>query len=294
MLCEQSTGVDSMIGKNDTNPNTREHDEVIEMKVLDQMVDMHAANILIVKVWGIGNGISPYLLMAHTQVGGIVVGAFLMEKLVGVSYGFPGITEVQELFLYSHLLAIDPDYRDLQIGTELKCFQAEIARKKGYRTIRWTFDPLESRNANLNIHKLGATSNAYKVNFYGDMKDALNAGTPTDRLLIDWQINRTGSREGRSLDHYQPVALIGLSETNSFPICKKWTYVESTLVSVPIPSNIQELKQELPELAKHWRLCVREMLMHYFQRGYVIQGFDFSPGRPVQYYLLHGNEGKEE
>jgi predicted GNAT superfamily acetyltransferase len=124
------------------------------------------------------------LLMAHSQVGGLILGGFDGNKLVGVSYGFPG-RDHTGLFLYSHLLAVDSEYRGANIGYDLKRFQAEKALENGYSKIKWTFDPLESKNAYLNIHKIGASSHEYKVNFYGQMTDPLNYGSPTDRLLVN-------------------------------------------------------------------------------------------------------------
>ncbi|MGA8044123.1 MAG: GNAT family N-acetyltransferase, partial [Terracidiphilus sp.] len=55
--------------------------------------------------------------------------------------------------------------------------------------MEWTFDPLEIRNAYLNINKLGAIVRSYLVDFYGVSSSRLQGGLPTDRLIAEWALD---------------------------------------------------------------------------------------------------------
>src|SRR3982074_1958873 len=68
------------------------------------------------------------------------------------------------------------------IGSELKLAQRSDAQRLGYPLVSWTFDPLEARNAYINLHRLGCIARLYDRNHYGEMEDELNRGLPSDRL----------------------------------------------------------------------------------------------------------------
>jgi predicted GNAT superfamily acetyltransferase len=257
----------------------------IRLKVLSDMEEMKEANLLIESVWGKGNGMTPYLLMAHSQVGGLILGGFDRSKLIGVSYSFPGRDE-SGLFLYSHLLAVDVAYRGANIGYDLKRFQAAKAQEYGYSKIKWTFDPLESKNAYLNIHKIGAISHEYKVNFYGQMTDPLNYGSPTDRLLVNWSLDQDEKRKpvGELQDYY---AVAKLEEDKGLPVVREWERLENQdRICIPIPTNMYDLKKKSMEISQNWRFFLRDILQFYFEKGFIVHGFDFQKNRLNQYYLL--------
>src|SRR5690606_18217859 len=127
--------------------------------------------------------------------GGLLIGAFIGDRAVGFQYSFAGF-DGKKPYLCSHMLALLPEYRHSGLGSALKWRQAEMAREIGYDWIQWTFDPLESRNAYLNIRKLGGMVSTYWENCYGEMKDSLNAGLPTDRFRLDWWINSPRVTDG--------------------------------------------------------------------------------------------------
>jgi predicted GNAT superfamily acetyltransferase len=87
------------------------------------------------------------------------------------------------------MLAVREGYRNRGLGAQLKQEQCREALSRGIRHIEWTFDPLEIKNAFLNIHKLGAIVRDYRVNFYGVSSSRLQGGLPTDRLLAEWQLD---------------------------------------------------------------------------------------------------------
>src|SRR5512140_3234301 len=132
------------------------------------------------------------LMLAVIHNGGVAIGAYAENKLVGVVFGFAGFYSTPDgpvIKHHSHLLAVHPDWRAQGIGFALKRAQWQMVRKQGIDRITWTFDPLLSRNAHLNIARLGAVCNTYIRSAYGQMQDGLNAGLDSDRFQVDWWLS---------------------------------------------------------------------------------------------------------
>jgi predicted GNAT superfamily acetyltransferase len=109
-------------------------------------------------------------------------------------------------YLHSHMLAVRDRYRDRGLGAQLKLEQRREALSRGIRRMEWTFDPLEIKNAHINIHKLGAIVRSYYVNFYGVSSSRLQGGLPTDRLVAEWYLDServNGVLEGRPAVAYE-------------------------------------------------------------------------------------------
>jgi predicted GNAT superfamily acetyltransferase len=137
------------------------------------------------------------------KVGGQVIGAFDTqfagsragggpESLVGFVLSLPGCKSNNgepRPYLHSHMLAVREGYRNRGLGVRLKLAQREEALERGIRLIEWTFDPLEIKNAYLNLTKLGAVARRYEVDFYGVSSSRLQGGLPTDRLVAEWQLD---------------------------------------------------------------------------------------------------------
>jgi len=119
------------------------------------------------------------------RIGGQVVGAFDRGELVGFAFAMPGVRHGHS-FLYSQMLAVRQPYRNSGVGRRLKLFQREDALAHGFELMEWTFDPLEIKNAYLNLEKLGAIVRRYQRNLYGVTQSALQGGLPTDRLVAEW------------------------------------------------------------------------------------------------------------
>ncbi len=126
----------------------------------------------------------PLFVLAH-KIGGQVLGAFDAKELIGFALAIPG-TRGGRPYLHSHMLAVRENYRNLGLGRKLKLLQCRDALLAGYELIEWTFDPLEIRNAYLNLERLGAIARRYNVNQYGCMTSALQGGLPSDRLVAEW------------------------------------------------------------------------------------------------------------
>lgn len=174
--------------------------------------ELQACVDLQIEVWGYSDGdvIPRRAFLVAQKIGGLVIGAFDSEigdqgsgigdagetgSLVGFALALPGVktgaestSGRPESYLHSHMLAVREGYRNRGIGARLKLAQREDALARGIERIEWTFDPVEIKNAYLNIHKLGAIARRYEENFYGASSSRLQGGLPTDRLVAEWWI----------------------------------------------------------------------------------------------------------
>jgi len=250
------------------------------------------------EIWGPSElfVVPTHQLIAAVKSGGIVLGAFNPEgKLVGFCYGFIGIWN-KKLVLYSHILGVLKSYRSQGIGYRLKLEQRKYALEQSINLITWTFDPLESANANLNIHKLGGVSRTYYVNFYGTLDDELNQGLASDRLLVEWHLNSKrvvtrGTAKVEQEHKLPPYFQITRVKRDKIGCLRLTDYIlnrTDNRLLLQIPHNFQKLKQTSIEVATEWRNKTRELFTHYFSQGYVVTDFltHRTSGEPTSFYLL--------
>lgn len=125
------------------------------------------------------------MFVVAEKIGGQVIGAFDRGNLVAFSLSVPGARGGHS-YLHSQMLAVRAEYRNAGLGRRIKLFQREEALARGFELIEWTFDPLEIKNAYLNIERLGAIARRYSVNQYGATSSPLQGGLPSDRLVAEW------------------------------------------------------------------------------------------------------------
>jgi predicted GNAT superfamily acetyltransferase len=177
-------------------------------------------------VWGYGDRdvVPRRVFVVGQKIGGQVMGAFDTTQpgagpqggagsLVGFAMALPGISGATP-YLHSHMLAVNPDYRNQGIGRRLKLFQREEALARGIGLMEWTFDPLEIKNSFLNLARLGAIVRRYAPNFYGVTSSPLHGSVPTDRLCAEWWL---GSDWVRSFLDGTPVACSAIEQEISVP-----------------------------------------------------------------------------
>ena len=167
--------------------------------------ELQACVDLQIEVWGYSDGdvIPRRMFRVAQKIGGQVIAAFEAgnedggdaSSMVGFALALPGVktgaesrTGRPESYLHSHMLAVREGYRNQSIGARLKLAQREDALARGIDRMEWTFDPVEIKNAFLNIHKLGAVVRRYEENFYGASSSRLQGGLQTDRLVAEWWI----------------------------------------------------------------------------------------------------------
>jgi len=161
----------------------------------EALADMQACFALQKEVWKFSDAdlVPVRMFVVAAKIGGQVVGAFVekndasgsAQELIGFALAIPGIRH-GHAYLHSQMLAVRPQYRNDGLGRRLKLYQREDALARGFELMEWTFDPLEIKNAYLNIEKLGAIARRYNVNQYGISSSPLQGGLPTDRLIAEW------------------------------------------------------------------------------------------------------------
>lgn len=277
--------------------------------ILETAEEMAAVEDLQRVVWpGSETDIVPaHMLLTAAHNGGLVLGAFIEDDLVGMLFGFPGIENVPDgprPKHCSHMLGVRPDLRDEGLGFALKRAQWQMVRRQGLDHVTWTFDPLLSRNAYLNIARLGAVCSTYLREVYGEMRDGLNSGLPSDRFQVDWWIltgrvsRRLGRRSRRtfSLDHFDQAGVAPLYA--AVPGSGGWIApprglpsLNERLLLAEIPPDFPALKAAEPGLARDWRLFSRQLFEQAFANGYLVTDFIFDrSGERARslYVLAHG------
>lgn len=163
-------------------------EKVIAIEPLDTQERIRAAVALQKLVWGFEDVelLPVRLFVTAAKVGGQTFGAFDGQKLVGFCLAIPGLKPGGALYMYSHMLAVAPGYRDYGIGRRLKLKQRGDALARGIGLMEWTFDPLELKNAYFNIERLGAVVRRFTRNVYGTTTSHLHQGLPTHRCTAEW------------------------------------------------------------------------------------------------------------
>lgn len=258
-------------------------DELI-IKSLSTLEDLQEVQRLEILVWGM-DCVPTHQTITAVKNGGLVLGGYINDQLVGFQYSFPGFKDGR-VFLCSHMLAIHPAHQKKGYGRLLKLAQREEALKKGYDLITWTYDPLESVNANLNIGKLKAVCSTYMEDCYGNMKDTLNEGLSTDRFVVEWNIRQEG-REEITLPENSTHIVITEMNDQGFPYIKDYHLeTNADVVAIPIPTDIQKIKKGDLRLAIDWRSKTGELFKTLFANGYIVIGIERVQGEHIQHYLL--------
>ena len=255
----------------------------IEIRMLSTMEELAELQQVESMVWKMD---STPLHQTYTALlnGGILLGAYDGKKMVGFLYSFAGFTD-GSVYLCSHMLGILTDYRMEGLGERMKLKQAELARDAGYSMITWTFDPLESQNAYLNLHKLGATGAIYDEDHYGEMNDGLNQGLPSDRFQVKWHLNEERPKQTYSFDKEKLLLEVD-SAGNPLAIEDKVDLNRGNVFFVAIPMNFQEIKQINFELAKRWRMETRYVFQSLFQAGFQATDLLLDEQSSLSYYVF--------
>ncbi len=232
------------------------------------------------EVWG-ALGEASEVLSVTAKYGGAVIGAFASGKLAGFIYAFSARRRGQWIH-WSHQMAVRPSHRDRGLGFRMKMVHRRMALAAGIRSICWTFDPLESRNATINIARLGGRAEEYVVNCYGNFASRIERGLPTDRFVVNWRIGsaEVARRLTRSGEHrlrpHTPVVNEVRAGRNGFIVNRRIHLgLGARRLLVEIPANTDEMRAKAIVLARRWRKESRRIFRHYFSRGY--QAVEFLP-----------------
>src|SRR5438876_2334279 len=161
--------------------------DAIVIRLCHDLEEMRACVALQKEVWNFSDAdlVPLRMFVVADKIGGQIIAAFDGKEAVGFGLSIPGYRDGRS-YLHSHMLAVRQTYRNAGLGRRIKLFQRDDALTRGYELIEWTFDPLEIKNAYLNLEKLGAIARRYNINQYGMSSSALQGGLPTDRLVAEW------------------------------------------------------------------------------------------------------------
>lgn len=239
---------------------------MIEIRACAGLAEMEACAKLQIETWGYdeNDAIPRKTFLLAQKIGGQVIGAFdsdlagePVESLVGFAMSLPGIKNSKDsaqAYLHSHMLAVRRSHQNRGLGAQLKWEQRREALSRGIRHMEWTFDPLEIKNAFLNIHRLGAIAREYRVDFYGVSSSRLQGGLPTDRLVAEWELD---SPRVKAIFTRCPAAPGTIEER------------------IQIPASIEQWKAN--EATRHRALAAqnenRQKFQTAFSRGLAVTGF---------------------
>jgi len=286
------------------------HKEGVSIKKLSTIQQFHQCEELQRQVWGLSDTdiIPLYLLLTAQKSGGLVLGAFdKAGEMIGCLFGFLGARDAtaQRLKHCSHMMGVLEEWRGQGVGRRLKFAQRDHVLAQGLELATWTYDPLESLNAALNIGKLGVVCRTYLRDLYGEMEDGLNVGLSSDRFQVEWWVAsqrvvhclaahsssppRLGGREGGQ--GYRPsldtvlesgAQLLNPATAGSDGLVRPSpvpSEPKAETVLVEIPAHLQAIKAADMELARHWRAHTREIFEGCFAAGYTVTEF-ISQMRP--------------
>jgi predicted GNAT superfamily acetyltransferase len=195
------------------------------------------------------------IMIVAARTGGVVLGAFDGDDLVGFTEAIMGLKSGQP-YLHSHVTGVLEAYRNRGVGRMLKRFQREEALSRGIRLVQWTFDPLETRNAHFNLNRLGAICREFIPNLYGVTSSPLHHGIPTDRLLAEWH-----------LDSPRVIARsAGMTEPSA-----------PSLETVRVPVELEQWKKTDSGKIAELQQRIGAQFTQLFARGYAVLGLNVSP-----------------
>jgi len=248
-------------------------------------------------IWGPGyDEVVPVPILTVTvKRGGILIGAFDGDAMIGFVYSLPGIKAGKPM-QWSHMLGVLDESRSAGVGRELKLLQRERTLGMGLDLIEWTYDPMQAMNAHLNFAKLGVVVEEYEENVYGESSSPLHRGNPTDRFVAEWwvrephverRIRQAGSIRLRA-DELADAKPVNRMEPSGdfFESVDVDLSVDARRLLVHIPMGFTEMLTKSPELALAWRICTRAIFTTYFDRGYKAVDFFLNQRARTGAYLL--------
>ena len=222
-----------------------------------ELDEMRACVALQKEVWNFSDAelVPLRMFVVAEKVGGQVIGAFHGEgEMAGFALAIPGFRGGHS-YLHSHMLAVRKQHQNVGLGRRIKLFQRGDALARGFELIEWTFDPLEIKNAYLNIEKLGAIARRYSVNQYGITSSPLQGGLPTDRLVAEWWLK---SKRVETLLHPGKNPRV------------------ETLATISVPAQIYDWKAsaETRDQAKEVQARNRKQFLKAFADGLAVLGYE--------------------
>jgi predicted GNAT superfamily acetyltransferase len=243
----------------------------VTLRPLTTLEDADRILSVMIATWGEHQLLPREMIRALGDSGNVPYGALDGDVLIGYVLGWAGVDLDEGLHMHSHMLAMLPERRHGGVGFALKLAQRALCLDRGIRVVRWTFDPLVSRNAYFNLAKLGAVADRFLPNFYGEMTDTLNRGERSDRLLVRWNLEREAKGTAEA------VGVEVLGRTGDDPGRPAPSDVAPPPGGGPalirIPRDYHELRGRDRALADAWREASAAAFAVCFDAGLIVTGF---------------------
>lgn len=243
----------------------------VEVRELHTAAEAAEASLLLDEVWNVDqtgtNVLEPGLIVAFAHAGNYVSAAYSRDdpaEMIGVTIGFFG--QPLGTVMHSHIAGVRHEHIGHGAGSAMKLHQRLWCLRLGITEMTWTFDPLIARNAYFNFQRLGVSMVEYLEDFYGQMRDGVNAGQASDRMMVSWPLDRPARVPAVSAD--AAFACLRADESGA-PLVSEVPR-EAAVVSLDFPSDIENLRRHDPELATRWRLALRESLTALVADGWVL------------------------
>lgn len=254
-----------------------------EIRDLETLADLERVLHLEKEVWELDAAdVTPMTLaLALRASGSIWLGTFDANELVGFAFAFPSLGRGKPGF-HSHMLAVRASHRGHDLGYRLKLAQRQRALALGIKEMTWTYDPLRSRNAHLNFHKLGAICDSYRKDFYGPQTSSPLHRNGTDRLWVTWHMadprveERLKGKNPRAevldaLAHLEPlIRFNGDGRPDESDLTKA---LARQRIAIEIPGDIDPIEREDPARAREWRLATRNAFTEAIKAGFFVKEF---------------------
>ena len=261
---------------------------LVTVKSLHQLEEMKLVEDLQKEIWGYGlpGKAFPYparCLFEFVESGGLVAAALLNGTPISFSCAWLGRDKTSsKYYLHSQLVGVLEMYRSSGLGFVMKTFQRDYAIYGNLDLIKWTFDPLITRNANLNLRKLGAVVRRYVPDYYGHLASAFNKGLATDRFWAEWYLNsaRVKRRLAIGIPFAEPTSIdedftfvtrVEPDPSGLGHLIEYTLNLEAPRLLVEVPEDIGKVLQQDRQLALDWQNKIRAIFLHYLEQGaYII------------------------
>jgi len=263
-------------------------DDQLSYRAFDTIEDARKCAALQAEIWGeaFADQVPASLLRVATGIGGLAIGAFdATGTLVGFVFSLAGVRENEPIH-WSHMLAVRESARGAGVGRHLKEMQRSELARRGIARVLWTFDPLQARNAHLNVNRLGVHVIDYVENMYGITASPLHHGLATDRLVVMMPTSPA--------EHARPAVPSdlngGIPVLTPFPrpgdISIDLDDTTAPVVMIEIPTDLQQVVSATPSIATVWRQSTRGAFQRALRDGYQVSGFRRDAAADRSFYVL--------
>jgi predicted GNAT superfamily acetyltransferase len=258
----------------------------LELRQINDLEGFNLITELQRQAWGMSDlDVTPsHVLHAASKTGGQVIGAFTADKqLVAFALAFLG-RDVKNArpYLLSHMVAVSPSSQSKSIGYQIKLAQKQDALARGINLIKWTYDPLLSKNANINIRKLGAHVYKFLPNLYGEMRsDLYGSSFPTDRFEVSWDLT-----EPQPVEFPEAAPQLVELHAGAPVVVTRNLSAGADALLCRVPLDHTEIRKKDPDLALRWQAAIREVSTALLNGSYVVCGFRIAAEEHFGEYLF--------